>query len=271
MNVSWYERCTKCEAKPALSVNNMCVRCSEAGQALLKQGYEDQGFDPKDVSFEKNLGYGAFGSVYLGEFKGKPAAIKLLTFGTENCQSFKDEIAVHKILGASDKIVSLFAYAVQPRRRNFRMFLVYEYMSHGSLNNFDMGQQNFPKLFSMALCICDAISFLHSNYISHNDIHEGNILLDDNFRPKLADFGLATVLSEATWGKIFKYDVMFFLRMLFEFFLKGEISPDMSSDSWVDKFSIKEKSILLSSQIEAWLAAPPTAEELKNKIKLHCF
>lgn len=43
----------------------------------------------------------------------------------------------------------------------------------------------------MALQIARSLQFLHESKIAHRDIKSHNVLLDDNFKTKLCDFGLA--------------------------------------------------------------------------------
>ena len=52
----------------------------------------------------------------------------------------------------------------------------------------------------MAITICKSIHFLHLSKIVHRDIKSHNILLDDNFKTKLCDFGLAKDYSDLNTG-----------------------------------------------------------------------
>ncbi|OEL19331.1 Rust resistance kinase Lr10 [Dichanthelium oligosanthes] len=78
-----------------------------------------------------------------------------------------------------------------------RMALVYEYMSHGSLDKYIFSAErsfSWDKLNEIALGIARGINYLHLGcdmQILHFDIKPHNILLDSNFVPKVADFGLA--------------------------------------------------------------------------------
>ncbi|XP_067881417.1 interleukin-1 receptor-associated kinase 1-like [Heterodontus francisci] len=76
--------------------------------------------------------------------------------------------------------------------------LVYMYMPNGSLQDRLQCQNNtsplsWPRRLDVALGAACAIQFLHSNNPSviHGDVKSSNILLDENFVPKLGDFGLA--------------------------------------------------------------------------------
>ncbi|VFQ69136.1 unnamed protein product [Cuscuta campestris] len=90
--------------------------------------------------------------------------------------------------------------------------LVYEYMENGSLGDVLHRQQigeeeggggevvlDWPKRFNIAVGAAQGLAYLHHDCVPpilHRDIKSNNILLDKDFRPKVADFGLAKMLYE---------------------------------------------------------------------------
>lgn len=61
------------------------------------------------------------------------------------------------------------------------------------------GQLNWKQRFNIIFGTARGLAYLHEQYhvcIIHRDIKPGNILLDDDFLPKIADFGLAKLLPE---------------------------------------------------------------------------
>lgn len=82
--------------------------------------------------------------------------------------------------------------------------LVYEYMVNGSLDLWLRNRSgaldilDWSKRFKIALGAAQGLAFLHHGFIPHiihRDIKASNILLDQDFEPKVADFGLARLIS----------------------------------------------------------------------------
>ncbi|KAJ4826072.1 hypothetical protein Tsubulata_041704 [Turnera subulata] len=145
--------------------------------------------------FKEKLGEGGFGSVYKGKLRsGHFAAVKMLGKSNANGQDFINEVAtIGRIRHAN--VVQLIGYCAAGSRRA----LVYDYMPNGSLNKYiSSGQESVPlsweKLYAISLGVARGIEYLHSGcdmQILHFDIKPHNILLDENFTPKISDFGLA--------------------------------------------------------------------------------
>ncbi|KAK9911864.1 hypothetical protein M0R45_035746 [Rubus argutus] len=86
-----------------------------------------------------------------------------------------------------------------------RKALVYEFLPNGSLHDYISSEDNhnsflgWDKLQSIALGVAKGIEYLHQGCdqrIMHFDIKPHNVLLDQNFTPKLSDFGLAKLCSK---------------------------------------------------------------------------
>ncbi|CAO2193555.1 unnamed protein product [Urochloa humidicola] len=92
-------------------------------------------------------------------------------------------------------IVSLYGFCLERSKR----VLIYEYMPNGSLDRYiysdnPKGMLGWQKLYLIAIGIARGLEYLHhscNTRIVHFDIKPQNILLDQGFCPKVADFGLA--------------------------------------------------------------------------------
>ncbi|CAI9282646.1 unnamed protein product [Lactuca saligna] len=144
-------------------------------------------------SFYEKLGQGGYGSVYKGQMPdGQLVAVKLLTKAIGNGQDFINEVAS---IGRTShvNIVTLIGFCFDGKKRA----LVYMLMSKGSLDKFlhgDICRLEWNTLFQIAKGIARGLEYLHQHCntrIIHFDIKPHNILLDEDFVPKISDFGLA--------------------------------------------------------------------------------
>ncbi|KAB2066828.1 hypothetical protein ES319_A09G185800v1 [Gossypium barbadense] len=152
-------------------------------------------------SFKEKLGKGGYGSVYKGKLPdGRLVAVKLLNTSKGDGQEFINEVA--SISRTSHvNVVTLLGFCLEGGKRA----LIYEFMPNGSLEKFIYDyEQNISKdnrqhltvkdLYQIAIGIARGLEYLHlgcSTRILHFDIKPHNILLDDQFCPKISDFGLA--------------------------------------------------------------------------------
>ncbi|KAL9377568.1 hypothetical protein Peur_028903 [Populus x canadensis] len=145
--------------------------------------------------FKEKLGEGGFGCVYKGKLRsGHSAAIKLLGKSKANGQDFINEVATIGRIHHTN-VVQLVGFCAEGSKRA----LVYDFMPNGSLNNFIFSQErsvslSWEKLHEISLGVARGIEYLHRGcemQILHFDIKPHNILLDENFAPKVSDFGLA--------------------------------------------------------------------------------
>ncbi|KAG5241744.1 receptor protein [Salix suchowensis] len=145
--------------------------------------------------FSDKLGEGGYGSVYKGKLRsGRFAAVKLLRQEKTKGDDFINEVdTIGRIYHCN--VVQLIGFTAEGSKRA----LVYEFMPNGSLEKYIFSRQgSIPlsnhKLYEISLGVARGIEYLHQGcdmQILHFDIKPHNILLDENFAPKLSDFGLA--------------------------------------------------------------------------------
>mgnify|MGYP004710096231 CR=1 FL=1 len=153
-------------------------------------------------SFKDKLGEGGYGKVYKGNlFAGRPVAVKILNTSKGSGEEFINEVA--SISRTSHvNIVALLGFCFEGQKRA----LIYEFMPNGSLERYIHGETTsktdghlgWAKLYQIALGIARGLEYLHRGCtmrILHFDIKPHNILLDDDFCPKISDFGLAKLCS----------------------------------------------------------------------------
>ncbi|PWA79011.1 hypothetical protein CTI12_AA166520 [Artemisia annua] len=156
------------------------------------------------------LGHGGFGVVYKGELHdGTEIAVKRMEIGvkgTKGMNEFQAEIGVLTKV-RHRHLVALLGYCANDNER----LLVYEYMPKGTLSQhlFDWSENNSQPLswkqrVSIALDVGRGVEYLHSlaqQSFIHRDLKPSNILLGDDMRAKVADFGLVKNATDGKGGK----------------------------------------------------------------------
>ncbi|KAM2522215.1 hypothetical protein PS1_029186 [Malus domestica] len=149
--------------------------------------------------FKEELGRGGFATVFKGVLasdNGKGVAVKRLdSMVRENDFEFKAEVST--IGGTNHKnLVKLLGFCNEGQHR----ILVYEFMTNGSLSSYLFGNSR-PSWYQrreIAVGTARGLRYLHeecSSQIIHCDIKPQNILLDDSFTARIADFGVAKLLK----------------------------------------------------------------------------
>lgn len=146
-------------------------------------------------SRDKILGSGGFGEVYKGELQdGTVVAVKVAKLGNiKSTQQVLNEVEIlsqvnHKHLV---RLLGCCVEAEQP-------LMIYEYISNGTLYDHLHGKRStfleWKTRLKIALQTAEALAYLHSaayTPVYHRDVKSTNILLDDDFNAKVADFGLS--------------------------------------------------------------------------------
>ncbi|KAL5204968.1 hypothetical protein ABZP36_009839 [Zizania latifolia] len=184
--------------------------------------------NPTDLTFEllkeitdgfseqRKLGRGAYGTVYKGERKnGDEIAVKILH---SNALGFDDKQFENEFENLRrvkhPNIVRLVGYCYELHHTyeddngrpifvaTIHRALCFEYMPGGSLENHlsdELHGLDWPIRYKIIKGTCEGLKYLHEEQkppIYHLDLKPGNILLDKDMVPKLADFGLSKIFNE---------------------------------------------------------------------------
>lgn len=153
-------------------------------------------------SFSKNniIGSGRTGTMYKALLEdGTPLMVKRLQ---DSQRSEKEFVAEMATLGSvkNRNLVPLLGFCMAKKER----LLVYKHMPNGSLYDLlhptdDTGKSvDWPRRLKIAIGAARGFAWLHHNCnprIIHRNISSKCILLDDDFEPKISDFGLARLMN----------------------------------------------------------------------------
>ncbi|CAO2195523.1 unnamed protein product [Urochloa humidicola] len=269
--------------------------------SLMAFTYRDLQFVTKN--FSEKLGGGAFGSVFKGSLPdATPVAVKKLEGVRQGEKQFRAEVST---IGTVQHVnlIRLLGFCSE---RATRRLLVYEHMPNGSLDRhlFHGGGAavlSWETRYQIALGVARGLEYLHEkcrDCIIHCDIKPENILLDEAFVPRVADFGLAKLMGRdfsrvlttmrGTVGYLApewiggaavttKADVFSYGMMLFEIVSgRRNVVAGAGDGTAVNFFPATAAGLLMAGgdvrgAVDGRLAGEADAEEVERACKVACW
>jgi len=163
--------------------------------------------DYNELQFERELGRGAFGVVWLAAWRMQHVAVKLLStdqgITQKDIEDFKSEGELYMSLRPHKNVVTFYGVCVEP------MCIVTEYLPGGSLSAFlrSDAKIELPMIISMAMEVAAGMTHLHYEGVIHRDLSARNLLLDKELIIKIADFGMSRIVTNQQGYDVTKSDV----------------------------------------------------------------
>ncbi|XP_058194008.1 LEAF RUST 10 DISEASE-RESISTANCE LOCUS RECEPTOR-LIKE PROTEIN KINASE-like 1.2 isoform X1 [Rhododendron vialii] len=185
--------------------NNVCYGISKNISSDLGRGsiyfgvavfsYTELEEATNNFDASKELGDGGFGTVYHGILRdGREVAVKrLYEHNYKRVTQFMNEVEILTRLHHRN-LVALYGCTSHQSKE---LLLVYEFIPNGTVADHLHGDRakdallTWPIRMSIAIETAGALAYLHASDIIHRDVKTHNILLDENFCVKVADFGLS--------------------------------------------------------------------------------
>ncbi|KAF0905017.1 hypothetical protein E2562_000828 [Oryza meyeriana var. granulata] len=157
--------------------------------------YEELEEATDGFSASRELGDGGFGTVYKGKLQdGRVVAVKRLYKNNyRRVEQFLNEVDILSRL-LHQNLVTLYGCTSRSSRD---LLLVYEFIPNGTVADHLHGPHaaerglTWPVRMTIAIETAEALAYLHAVEIIHRDVKTNNILLDNSFHVKVADFGLS--------------------------------------------------------------------------------
>jgi serine/threonine protein kinase len=155
------------------------------------------------TNYKHVIGEGHFGKVYMGTLDDKQrVAVKIsIKIDKDMKKEFTDEVIIQSKMRHKN-IVRLLGCCLEVDVP----MLVYEYVERGSLYDVLFGLRRIDLIsvdtrLGIAVGSAEGLAYMHSaveSTLRHGDVKSANILLDQNFTPKVSDFGTTRLLVRGT-------------------------------------------------------------------------
>ena len=151
------------------------------------------------------LGRGSYGTVYLilDEKTNKKYALKKIPYKKDYIESCENELKILKI-AKSDYVVGIKEYFIKDGYLN----IIMEYATHGDLrqymNKYKDKHLSDRTIKKITISVIKGLRDLNKYGIIHRDIKPSNILICENYKIKLTDFGISKIIKNkyAAYTKI---------------------------------------------------------------------
>ncbi|KAI3507437.1 hypothetical protein L1887_22423 [Cichorium endivia] len=164
------------------------------------RGFSYQELMKATRNFKTEIGRGGSGTVYKGVLEDeRVVAVKRLGDVSDGGEFWAEMSTIGKLNHMN--LVRMWGFCSHKRHK----LLVYEYVENLSLDQrlFSTRFLQWRERFKVAVGIAKGLAYLHHEcleWVIHCDVKPENILLDESFEAKIADFGLAKLSQRGGQG-----------------------------------------------------------------------
>ncbi|KAI3870506.1 hypothetical protein MKX03_022699 [Papaver bracteatum] len=171
------------------------------------QGKDEWTADLSQLFIGNKFASGAHSRIYRGIYKQRAVAVKMVRVPNQDEETrdllekqFTSEVALLSRL-LHPNIVQFIAACKKPPV----YCIITEYMSQGTLRMYLNKKQPYSlsteTILRLALDISRGMQYLHSQGVMHRDLKSNNLLLNDEMRVKVADFGTSCLETQCRASK----------------------------------------------------------------------
>eukprot|EP01018_Ginkgo_biloba_P000278 Gb_37811 [translate_table: standard] len=164
--------------------------------------YRELSIATKGFKEDHLLGSGGYGKVYKGVLPSNGLEVAVKCIVQDSSEGMKEFIAEITSVGRLQhrNLVQLRGWC----RRKKKLFIVYDYMSNGSLDHMIFGNPKtvlqWAQRYKILKGVATGLLYLHEQWkqrVVHRDIKSSNVLLDSDLTAALGDFGLARLYDHS--------------------------------------------------------------------------
>ncbi|CAD8070034.1 unnamed protein product [Paramecium sonneborni] len=140
-----------------------------------------------ELNILQKIGNGAFSQVYLGTYKSRQVAIKVLDKSVPSyCELFNREVEILEQLQHPNLVKYIASYETFDK-----LYIIMDYVEGSNLT--ELCKQNLSEdtIKSIIKQLLIVLTYIHNKDITHRDIKPDNILVGLDGRVRLIDFGLS--------------------------------------------------------------------------------